>query len=99
MTEDFKALEENFGKVKEIQKVLEPAEAALETSRGRVWRLLGGEPFGAISIFGLRFSRLMLVVGGAFLAGTIFMFATPILGMLAALTAIAVGVVWLKTGS
>ena len=96
MANSFETLEGKFGKVEEIQKELVPAEAELETTRSRVWKLLGAEPFGAVHIGGFRFSRLMLVIGAAFTAGMTFMFVAPVLGLLAAMCVAAAGVVWIK---
>ncbi len=97
MANSFDTLETKFGKVEEIEKELVPAEAELETTRSKVWRMLGGEPFGAVRVGGLRFSRFMLVVGVSFAVGIVFSFAAPMLGFLAAICAGGAGYVWIRS--
>ncbi len=91
-------LQDQFGKVEEIKKTLAPEEADLETTRSQAWKMLGGEPFGAVKLGGFRFSKMMLVIGAAFV-GMIggFAIAAPTTGVLIAACVVAGGIYWIKS--
>lgn len=92
------ALEEKVEKVEHLKPELQAAETDVETTRSRVWKLLGGEPFGAVRFGMFRFSKLMLIIGAAFMgliAGALM--SSPIMAVMLAACVAGCGILWVRS--
>lgn len=84
-------------RVADAQTVRNDTETVLDTSRAKVWRLLG-TPFGNVRLGNFRFSRLMLIITAAFFGMLIgALLIGPVMGILLAIAAIGVGISWVRS--
>lgn len=94
----FEQLEKDFSKVEKIKETLVPAEAQLESDRQYMHKLLGNEPWlGHVNVGQVRFSKFMLIAGGAFAAMAAgALFVGPAVGLMLGACCVVGGVAWVK---